>query len=215
MPFRDSNQVLDALEHVLGASVASGVVAFVLVGLAEMGDKSQLVCMSLAARYRPWPVLAGAAVAFASLNALAVGFGAAVAAWLPDWLLTLLVAALFGAFGLHALMNGFDSQHEDSAPEQARASRSIFLGTLAIIFIAEFGDKTQIATAGLGAAGTPLAVWVGATLGVTAVAGIAVLAGRTLLRRLPIHLLHRLSGVLFLALAALALLNLWLGGGAT
>ena len=55
-----------------------------IIGLAEIGDKSQLVCMTLAARQRPWPVLLGAAAAFAILNVLAVVFGASVAAWLPE-----------------------------------------------------------------------------------------------------------------------------------
>lgn len=205
--------MLNAMEQALGPFFASGVVAFVLVGLAEIGDKSQLVCMSLAARYRPLPVLAGAALAFAALSAMAVLFGAAAAAWLPGWLIGLLVAVLFIAFGLHALRQGFRPGQTDGCDEPG-GGRNAFLTTLAIIFVAEFGDKTQIATAGLGAAGHPTAVWAGATLGTTAVAGLAILAGSTILRRLPINLLHRLSGALFLALGALALLSVWMTGKA-
>ena len=63
---------------------AAAGTAFLLVALAEIGDKSQLVCMTLAARHRGWPVVIGAVAAFAFLNALAVLFGAAVAAWLPE-----------------------------------------------------------------------------------------------------------------------------------
>lgn len=209
------NRMLDALEQTLGPFMASGVVAFLLVGLAEMGDKSQVVCMALAARYRPWPVMAGAATAFAALNGLAVAFGATVSVWLPGWLLGLLVAALFAGFGIHALLNGFQSDEADCAEPQTRGRSGVFLSTLAVIFFAEFGDKTQIATAGLGAAGDPLAVWLGATLGITATAGLAVFVGSILLRRLPLRLLHRLSGALFLGLAGLALLSvLFSGGGA-
>ena len=64
--------------------------AFGLVALAELGDKTQLVCMTLAARHPPVPVLLGAIIAFAILNLLAVLFGAAAAAWLPQWLLSLI-----------------------------------------------------------------------------------------------------------------------------
>ena len=58
--------------------------SFTVIALAEIGDKSQIVCMTLAARYRPWPVLLGAIVAFAFLNILAVVFGAAAAHWLQQ-----------------------------------------------------------------------------------------------------------------------------------
>lgn len=77
--------------------------SFTLISLAEIGDKSQLVCMTLAARHRHWPVLMGAASAFILLNSLAVVFGASVATWLPESVMAIIVAVLFGAFGIHAL----------------------------------------------------------------------------------------------------------------
>ena len=76
---------------------------FTLIALAEIGDKSQLVCMTLAARHRHWPVILGATTAFLILNALAVLFGAGVAAWVPERVTAGLVAVLFGAFGIHSL----------------------------------------------------------------------------------------------------------------
>ena len=71
--------------------------AFVLISLAEIGDKSQLVCMTLAARHRHWPVLLGATTAFVILNALAVLFGAGIAAWVPERLMAGIVAVMFAA----------------------------------------------------------------------------------------------------------------------
>ena len=65
-------------------SLSISLSTFTLVALAEIGDKSQLVCMTLAARYRHWPVILGAATAFLILNTLAVLFGAGVAAWVPE-----------------------------------------------------------------------------------------------------------------------------------
>ncbi|MEH6626933.1 MAG: TMEM165/GDT1 family protein [Motiliproteus sp.] len=178
---------------------ASGL-SFLLVFLAEFGDKSQLVCMTLAARHRPWPVLAGAVIAFALLNLLAVMFGATVAHWLPPFWIAIAVALLFTLFGIQALMS-----HEDDEEELVQRSvRSLFATAFVLIFVAEFGDKTQLAVAGLSAAQPPVAVWLGSTLALLATSALGVVLGRTLLQRLPLSWLHRGSGVLFLLMAATA-----------
>lgn len=171
-----------------------------LVALAELGDKTQLVCMTLAARHPASPVLFGAVLAFAVLNLLAVGFGAVAAAWLPEWLVAAGVAALFAAFGLHALR---EAGAETVAVEE-RDGRGILVSTFALIFLAELGDKTQLAVAGLAGTQDALAVWVGGTLALALTSALGVLAGQTLLRRLPRRLLHLVGGALFLSLAALA-----------
>ncbi len=167
---------------------------FTLIALAEIGDKSQLVCMTLAARHRHWPVILGAASAFVVLNLLAVLFGAGVAAWIPQQLVATAVAVLFLGFGVHALMQG----EEQAEPLDERKGRGVYFTTLLLILVAEFGDKTQIAVAGLAGSLQPLPVWVGATLALILVSALGVWAGRTLLRRLPLHWLHRAGGVLFL-----------------
>jgi putative Ca2+/H+ antiporter (TMEM165/GDT1 family) len=174
---------------------------FTLISLAEIGDKSQLVCMTLAARHRHWPVLLGASTAFLVLNTLAVLFGAAVAAWVPERLAAGIVAMLFGAFGIHALMSRDDSNTGDVAE---RPGHGIFLTTLLLILVAEFGDKTQIAVAGLAGTMAPLAVWLGASAALIMVSALGVWAGRTILQRLPLVWLHRLSGGVFLFFAIIA-----------
>lgn len=172
----------------------------VLIALAEIGDKSQLVCMTLAARHRPWPVLSGAVLAFALLNLLAVLFGAGVAAWIPEHIAAAIVSALFAAFGIHTLRaNG-----EDDETKVDRGRHGILLTTLALILVAEFGDKTQIAVAGLASTLPASAVWIGATLALTGISGLGVWAGSTLLKRLPMHWMHRAGGALFLLFALLA-----------
>ena len=180
--------------------------SFSLILLAEMGDKSQLVCMTLAARYRPWPVLFGAITAFALLNVIAVMFGAAAARWLPDTLVLLVVGLLFLLFGIHAL-RGSSGPDDGGVPER-KASHSLFFSTLLLITLAEFGDKTQLAVAGLGSTSDPLAVWLGATFALAVTSGIGVVAGRTIMRRLSISLLHKISGGLFIALGLLVLSRL-------
>lgn len=177
--------------------------SFSLVALAEIGDKSQLVCMTLASRHHPLPVLLGALLAFALLNLLAVSFGAGVAAWLPETVTALLVATLFAGFGVHALLS---QEHEPLQPLPAKSTRSIFITTLLLIFVAEFGDKTQIAVAGLASNLSPILVWLGSTTALAVLSALGIWAGRTFLQRLPLVWIYRLSGGLFLAFAVLAAL---------
>lgn len=186
----------------LPETLSVGTSTFALIALAEIGDKSQLVCMTLASRHRHWPVLLGASLAFLLLNLLAVVFGASVAAWLPEQISAALVALLFTAFGIHALRVGAGG--ETSETEQPLSGHNIFLTSFLLITLSEFGDKTQLAVAGLAGGFPPIPVWLGASLALVGVSSLGVWAGRTLLQRLPIQVLHRLSGALFLAFAALA-----------
>ena len=182
-------------------SLSVSLTSFTLIGLAEIGDKSQLVCMTLAARHRHWPVLLGAATAFLVLNTLAVMFGAGVAAWVPERVTAAIVALLFGAFGIHALY----AQNVDQSEEVVeRSGHGIFFTTLLLILVAEFGDKTQIAVAGLAGSMAPLPVWIGATTALIMVSALGVWAGRTVLQRLPLHWLHRVGGGIFLVFALVA-----------
>ena len=177
-------------------------VTFVLIFLAEIGDKSQLVCMTLAARYRALPVLIGATLAFAFLNLLAVLLGTTVAKWLPKDMINIGVAVLFAGFGIHILL----ARKKDGDQEISKeGNHSISVTTFLLIIMAELGDKTQIAVVGLSSAGNPIAVWFGATLALGLTSGIGVLAGNKLLQRIPIVLLYRISGIFFLILAAFAL----------
>ncbi len=188
---------------------SSAGATFLLIALAEFGDKSQLVCMTLAARHRGLPVILGAVAAFAILNLLAVLFGAAVAAWLPEWVVTLAVAALFAAFGISALR--YSEDDNDEAIEE-KPGHGVFATTFLLIFLAEFGDKTQIAVAGMGSTANTAAVWTGATLALACTSLLGVFAGRKLLHRLPLVWIHRVSGAFFLLLAVLAIARLIYAG---
>lgn len=175
--------------------------SFSLIGLAEIGDKSQLVCMTLAARHRHWPVMLGAGAAFIVLNVLAVVFGASVAAWLPERVIAIIVAVLFGAFGIHMLRSHSEEESEEVGE---RPGHGIFVTAFLLILVAEFGDKTQIAVAGLASSMAPVPVWIGATAALVLVSALGVWAGRTILQRLPLRWLHLLGGGIFLVFAFLA-----------
>jgi len=196
----------DLASWLSGQWLSAAGTTFLLVAFAEIGDKSQLVCMTLAARHRGLPVVIGATAAFAVLNLLAVLFGAAVAAWLPEWLVIMAVAVLFAGFGISALRYTEDDK-DDEIDE--KPGHGIVATTFLLIFLAEFGDKTQIAVAGLGSTNEPSAVWAGATVALALTSLLGVLAGRKLLNRLPLKWIHRISGVFFLLLAIFAVTRLF------
>lgn len=180
---------------------------YVLIVVAEMGDKSQLVCMTLAARHRAKPVILGAIAAFALLNTLAVLFGVAIASWMPDYIVAALVSVLFAFFGLQSL---FFNDNEQGSEIQEKSGHNLFLTTFLLITVAEFGDKTQIAIIALSSTPMPLAIWIGATLALATTSILGVIAGRTLLKKIPLTLLHYLSGLFFLILAGIAAYHAYL-----
>ncbi|MCB1858531.1 MAG: TMEM165/GDT1 family protein [Gammaproteobacteria bacterium] len=175
---------------------------FGLVFLAELGDKSQLVCMTLAARHRHWPVLLGATVAFLILNTLAVVFGAGLSQWIPERILAAAVAVLFAIFGILSLRTK-QADGDEAITEQS--GHGIFVTTFLMIFLAEMGDKTQIAVAGMASTLPVIPVWIGANLALITTSALGVVAGRKLLRKIPIYRLHQISGIFFLILAGFAL----------
>ncbi len=193
------DQTLPEIDWLRGWTVSAA--ACTLVAVAEFGDKSQLVCMTLAAKHRHWPVLWGALLAFALLNAIAVVFGAVAGQWIPERAVAIAVAILFAAFGLRNLL-----AREDAGDDivEEKSGHGIFLTTFLMIFLAEFGDKTQISVAGLGATEPPVPVWLGATAALATTSVMGIWAGKTLLARVPQRTMSRIGGMLFLVFAAFA-----------
>ncbi|MDI1276070.1 TMEM165/GDT1 family protein [Methylobacter sp.] len=184
-----------------GEISATAATSFALIAAAEIGDKSQLVCMTLASRHRAMPVLLGAIAAFAFLNTLAVMFGIAIASWLPAYIVATIVAILFAAFGIHSLRVEMEDENEEI---KEKSGHSIFFTTFLLITVAEFGDKTQLAVVGLSSTAAPIAVWLGSTVALASTSALGILAGRTILQKVPLVLLHRISGTIFLVLSVFA-----------
>ncbi len=180
---------------------APALASFLLIIAAEMGDKSQLVCMTLAARHRAMPVALGAILAFSCLNTLAVIFGVAIANWLPSYVVSGTVALLFLFFGIQSLRT--TDENDDEAVIE-KSSHNIFFTTFLLIAIAEFGDKTQLAVVALSSTQIPLAVWIGSTIALALTSILGCIAGRTILQKLSIVWLHRISGIFFIVLAIFA-----------
>ena len=191
---------LDEVQAILTAAATS----FALILAAEMGDKSQLVCMALASKHRPVPVVLGALTAFALLNALAVGFGKAIASWLPEYVIAAAVAVLFIVFGIQALRTQVEEPHEEF---KEKSGHGIFFTTFLLITVAEFGDKTQLAVVALSSASSPVGVWLGSTLALGTTSALGVLAGRKLLEKISLELLHKIGGTLFLMLSGVTVVK--------
>jgi len=173
------------------------------VTLAELGDKTQLLALLLAARFRaPLAVIAGIVTAVLANHLLAGGLGTLLASMLSPALLRWLLVASFIATALWMLV----PDQEPTGGE--RPGRYGAYGTTVItFFLVEMGDKTQIATLALAARYHALVpVVAGTTLGMLIADVPAVLLGKVAAERIPIALMHRIGAVVFLVLAALTLL---------
>jgi len=160
------------------------------------------MCMMLAARYRPLPVATGAVLSFVLLNGLAILLGAAIAKLIQPQYISIIVALLFFAFGLHALFA--DTQEEDSQKPTSISAKRLLLTTFMLITVAEFGDKTQLAVIALGSSEQPLSIFIGATLALITTTFLGVWAGQKLLKKIPMVLVTKLSGLFFILLAIVA-----------
>lgn len=185
--------------------LAVAATVFGLVFAAELPDKTALASLVLGSRYRPVFVFAGVAAAFALHAALAVAVGSLLAL-LPHRVVEAVVAVLFIA-GAVLLLRG-RQEHEDenlSVRRQAGFWR-VAATSFAVVLVAEFGDLTQILTAGLAARyHDPIAVGIGAVLALWSVAALAVAGGRALLRVMPLTWISRLAAVAMLVLAGISL----------
>lgn len=191
-------------EAVLGAALLQdAAVAFGVVALAELGDKSMLLAVALATRYRPLAVLAGIAVAAVTMLGLSAAIGGALGAALPTRWLTLAAGTLFVVLGVLTLRAANDEECVGSEDAGGVRTGSVVLGVALAFLVAEFGDKTMIATAALAASRSAVATWFGAAAGMTAASGAAVGLAVLARRRVPDVLLRRLAGAVFLVVGAL------------
>lgn len=189
--------------------LSAAAIAFGVVLLVELPDKTLVASLVLSTRYRPQPVLVGVSLAFAVQCTIAVVAGGLLHL-LPPWVLDLAVAALFG-FGAWILYRESRGDPEEvDIDEHAQRQNLPFVRVAAtsfgVIFAAEWGDASQLATAALAARlGSPVAVGIGSWLALVGVAAIAVVAGRLIVRRIPVRRVHQVAAVVFAAFAALAL----------
>lgn len=163
------------------------LISFGLIFVAELGDKSQLMAMTFAARYRATTILAAITAATAVVHLASVGLGAGLSAALPTDAIAVVAGVAFLGFAAWTLRG--DQLDEDEEAKASRVTRSVFFSVAGAFFLSELGDKTMLATVTLatdhpGAMGF-VGVWLGSTIGMVAADALAIVVGQQLGARLP------------------------------
>lgn len=186
---------LDARPLLMDALLQS----FGLVVASEMGDKTQLLALVLALRFkRPWIVMAGILVATLLNHGLATLLGGWVASLVSPDTLKIGLAVLFLVFAVWILIPDKLDEGEGQAKEGEAASA--FFTTVVLFFLAEMGDKTQLATLALGAKfQAPILVTMGTTMGMLVADGLAVVFGEKLIKVVPMKVIRIVSSISFAA----------------
>ncbi|MBI5164297.1 MAG: TMEM165/GDT1 family protein [Magnetospirillum sp.] len=184
-------------------------VSTAVVAIAEIGDKTQLLALCLAARFRrPLPIIVGILVATMANHALAAWAGASVTAWLGENLLRWILGLSFLAMaGWIMVPDTLDDDPECAGPRWSKGLGP-FLTTLIAFFVVEIGDKTQVATVALAARfHEVILVTVGTTLGMMLANVPAVLVGEAAATRVPLKLVHGVAAALFAIIGIMVLID--------
>jgi putative Ca2+/H+ antiporter (TMEM165/GDT1 family) len=178
---------------------------FPVIFLGELPDKTMFASLVMATKGRPLSVWLGAAGAFVVHVAIATTLGVGLFHLLPRRVVDAVVALLFLVGAAYAYRESRAAKEEEIVKEEASSGRSVVTTSFVVIFLAEWGDLTQILTANLAAHyHSPLSVGVGAVAALWAVAAIAVIGGQGLLRFVDIATVRRITVVVLVALAAYA-----------
>lgn len=183
--------------------LTSVVLIAAVVFLAELGDKTQLVCMAFVARFGAWKVLAGASAAVLLNTGLAVVVGEGLTRVVPIPTLQIIAGIGFIGFGFWTLRGGGG---EEECREVSGKQRHPFWTVFIAFFVAELGDKTQLVTLGLAAKqGEPLVTWLGASLGLIAAQALGIFMSAWIATHIPPRALKVGAAVIFFAFGSLSL----------
>ena len=185
------------------------IVSTSVVALAEMGDKTQLLSLILAARYRkPMPIVLGLLVATLLNHTIAGALGAWLSSLMRPEVLNWVMAAAFIAMGLWILVPDKLDEDDVAVPKQ---QMGVFFATVVAFFLAEMGDKTQFATIALAAQYSDVfSVVLGTTLGMMMANAPAVYLGNRFAQRLPTKIIHIIAAIIFIAIGVLTAVKAWL-----
>ncbi|MFG1779888.1 TMEM165/GDT1 family protein [Micromonospora sp. NPDC049051] len=177
-------------------------VSFGVIFVAELGDKSQLMALTFATRFKTVPVLIGITIATAVVHLASVAIGYGLGAALPTEWISLVAGLAFLGFGAWTLRG--DTLTEEEKRKAEKNSKSAIVAVSVAFFLAELGDKTMLATITLATQYGWFGTWLGSTIGMVAADALAILVGRMLGRRLPEKTIKYGAAVLF------AICGLWL-----
>lgn len=193
----------------MGAPVTDVVAAFVVVFLAELGDKTQLVALTLAGRYPALKVMATLGVAIAVLQTLSVTAGALISRTVPDRAIAVGAGILFLGFAAWTWRSA--DEDEDDQSDKASAGGAGLASVAVAFFVAELGDKTMLTTAGLAADRGALPVWIGSLAAMLTATALAVVAGRALTTRVRARTMRRIGAIAFAVVGVATLASAALG----
>ena len=159
------------------------LLSFGVIFVAELGDKSQLMALTFATRYKPLPILIGITIATGFVHAVSVLVGAVIGAHLPTNAITLVAGIAFLGFAAWTWRG--DELDDDEASKAERNDRSAIVAASVAFFLAELGDKTMLATITLATRENPFGTWAGSTIGMVAADALAIAVGAALGSRLP------------------------------
>ena len=182
--------------------LAATALSFAVIFVAELGDKSQLMALTFATRFRPWPVLIGITAATGLVHLVSVGVGYGLGATVPTGWISLIAGLAFLVFGAWTLRG--DALTEDEKDKAEHATGSAVLAVGGAFFLAELGDKTMLATITLATQHGWFGTWVGSTVGMVVADALAILVGRLLGRHLPEKIIKYGAATLF------AIFGIWL-----
>jgi putative Ca2+/H+ antiporter (TMEM165/GDT1 family) len=185
--------------------LAALLLSFAVIFIAEMGDKTQLVAMMFALRYRWWVVLGAITAATTAVHVLSVAIGHYLGAALPAHLLGIIAGVMFVFFGFWTLRG--DTLSDEEAGRAQKATAPAFFVVMSAFVLAELGDKTMLATITLAADHDWVGVWIGSTLGMVAADGLAIMVGAVAGKHLPERLIQLSAAALFLLFGVYMLLE--------
>lgn len=174
--------------------------SFAVIFVAELGDKSQLMAMTFATRYKFWTVILAITAATAVVHLFSVALGNVVGLALPTGPINIIAGVAFIGFGLWTLRG--DELTEEKESRAARTTRSAFFAVAIAFFLAELGDKTMLATVTLATTEGWFGTWIGSTLGMVAADALAIGVGAVLGRKLPENVIRIGAAILFFIFGA-------------
>lgn len=178
-----------------------------VIFVAELGDKSQLMAMTFASRYRAREVLLGITVATAVVHLASVGIGALIGTGFSQYqgVISIVAGVAFLGFGLWTLRG--DELTEDEAAKARNSSGSAIFAVGVAFFLAELGDKTMLATITLATQEGWLGTWIGSTVGMVAADALAIVVGALLAKKLPEKAIKYGAAALFVVFGVVLILE--------
>ncbi len=181
------------------------VLSFGVIFVAELGDKSQLMAMAFAARFKALPVLIGITIATTVTHAISVGIGSVLGARLPTDTIAVIAGVAFLLFAGWTLRG--DSLDDEESAAADRTTRNAVVAASVAFFLAELGDKTMLATITLATKEDPWGTFIGSTLGMVAADALAIVVGQILGARLPERAIRIGASIAFVVFGVLLILE--------